>query len=320
MICPYCGAEISEDSRFCPECGAPLKEESGIAEGLHIEREVYSLLSTANLYRIRGLWQEAENKCVEVLRRYPNNPTAHSLLGDIYADQGRWEEAKEWYELAVELNPSSQVDKKKLERVKNIMEEKEKLTKGKMLSWGVVSFALMAISFSVFLFFRWREERTHLPFYQPRVISNAPVSTTTPPSIPLPQKEVSPFFPLTSREENIYQRIAEGKIPYLEGLKVAVDPLFQRATIDVFSSVPFSYPEIQNLLLKVGLPVLQLASSADSTIEYFTLRILAPLGSSIDLAFQGDIPRANLNHAREDTILQLFQNVWWHSSFTQPLQ
>lgn len=320
MICPYCGAQIADESRFCPECGAPLQDELSGAEGLEIEREVYSLLATANLYRIRGLWQEAENKCVEVLRRYPNNPTAHSLLGDIYADQGRWEEAKEWYELAVELNPSSQVDKRKLERVKSILEEREKQTKGRMVSWGLFFFALMAISFSIFLLYRWREEKAHKPLPMPRAISNLPPSSTPlSPSIPLPQKEESPSILFTNPEENIWRRIAEAKIPSLEGLKVMVDPLFRRAVIDVFSSVPFSYPEINNLVHKVGLPALKVASSADPTVDYFTLRIFAPLSSSIELAFQGDINRESLINAREDNFLNLFHNMWWHNSFIQPL-
>lgn len=320
MICPYCGAEISDDARFCPECGAPLQDEVSGAESAGIEREVYSLLATANLYRIRGLWQEAENKCVEVLRRYPNNPTAHSLLGDIYADQGRWEEAKEWYELALELNPSSQADKKKLERVNKILEERERQARGKMVSWGVVAFSLMAISFSLFLFLRWRGEKPPSPsfsFHMPPTISNMPVSPT--PSIPLPKMEETPSLPLTSREENIWQKIVDAKIPQLQGLKVLVDPISQKATIDIFSSVPFSLPEIQNILLKVGLPVLQLAASADGSINYFTLRVLAPLGSAVELAFQGDITRAELSQVREDTFLQLFQNVWWHPSLVQPL-
>lgn len=318
MICPYCGVEIPDNSHFCPECGAPLGENSGEVQGVEIERETYSLLATANLYRIRGLWQEAEKKCVEVLRRYPNNPTAHSLLGDIYADQGRWEEAKEWYELAVELNPSSQVDKRKLERVKNILGEREKQTRGKMVSWGAVAFALMAISFSVFLFYRWREERARIPLYRPHIIANMP---TPPPSyINLPQEESTPFppIPLIPQEENIWQRITEEKLPDIKGLKVMVDPLSQRAIIDIFSPLPLQLGEIQNFLVRVGLPILQTSREASRDIHYFTLRLLAPWDSSAAILFQGDISSSELSRATPETILQLFQNVWLHPSLSLP--
>lgn len=318
MICPHCGAEISDDSRFCPECGAPLQEELSGAEELAMEREVYSLLATANLYRIRGLWQEAENKCIEVLRRYPNNPTAHSLLGDIYADQGRWEEASEWYELAVELSPASTVDRKKLERVKDILEGREKRAKERMVSWGAVAFAFMTISFAIFLFFRWREEKAYIHFSRPQVLSNAPSPST--PSIPLPQESPpTPPISFTPQEENIWQSILKGNLQGIEGLKVTVDPLYQRAIIDVFSPIPFNSSEIASFLIRTGLPLLQLAAGADRMINHFTLRVIAPLDSSPELAFQGDITRVELSQATTDTFLQLFQNIWLHPSLNQRL-
>jgi len=320
MVCPYCGVEIPDNSRFCPECGAPLGEGLGESEGAEIEREIYSLLATANLYRIRGLWQEAENKCVEVLRRYPNNPTAHSLLGDIYADQGKWEEAKEWYELALELNPSSEVDRKKLERVKDILEQRDKQTKGKMVSWGAAAFALMAISFSLFLFFRWQKERANIPFYRPQVIANMPVSNPPFP-IPLPQEENPPLppIPFTPREENIRQRILEKKLPGVEGVKVTVDPLSQRVIIDIFSPLSLNSGDIQTWLVRTGFPILRISGEADGMINYFTLRLIVPIGSLADLAFQADITRDQLDRATAETILQLFQNVWWHPTLAPAL-
>jgi tetratricopeptide (TPR) repeat protein len=39
--------------------------------------------------------------------RFPSNETVHALLGDIYADQGKLEDAIQWYELLVELAPTN---------------------------------------------------------------------------------------------------------------------------------------------------------------------------------------------------------------------
>ena len=318
MICGHCGAEIPDDAVVCPHCGAPIEERFGDAGDWGMEREVYSLLATANLYRVRGLWQEAENKCIEVLRRYPNNPAAHSLLGDIYADQGRWEEAKEWYELAVELAPSSQADKKKLERVRRILAEREKQSKGKMITWGALAFALMLISFSIFLFIQWRHSKAELPINYPSYIPNLPPSSPTPPiSLPTPAEKAPPLSPYTPREENIRQWIMNTQIPEIEKVRVVVDAVNQKAMIDIFSRVPFNYQDVLALLTRIALPVLQAATKADAEIKSFTLRLLVPIDSDTEQAFQGTISREEILQATEDTILSLFHDVLWHHSFYQ---
>ena len=321
MICGHCGAEIPDDAVVCPHCGVPIEEKFAEVGDWGIEREVYSLLATANLYRVRGLWQEAENKCVEVLRRYPNNPAAHSLLGDIYADQGRWEEAKEWYELAVELAPSSQADKKKLERVRKILAEREKQSKGKMITWGALAFAFMLISFSIFLFIQWKKSEAELPLNYPSFLPNLPSSPTPPISLPAPTEKTPPASPYTPREENIRQWIMNAQIPEIEKVRVVVDAVNEKAMIDVFSRVPFNYQDVQALLMRISLPVLQAAAKADPGIQSFTLRLLVPLDSSTEQAFQGTISRDEALQATEETILSLFHDVLWHHSFyPSPIQ
>jgi hypothetical protein len=64
------------------------------------------LLAQANLERIRGQWAEAVETCVRVLRDNPGNADAHSLLGDIYRDQGEIDDAIQWYRMAVDLRPA----------------------------------------------------------------------------------------------------------------------------------------------------------------------------------------------------------------------
>ncbi len=311
MICPKCGAEIPKEARYCPECGALLSEEG--AGELGLERDIFSLLAVANLYRVRGLWQEAEAKCIEVLRRYPNNPTAHSLLGDIYADQGRWEEAKQWYEMAVELAPSSQVDIKKLERVKKILEERERATKGKMITWGAVALALMAMLFSVFLFIQW-----HKPPLPTTSFAPLPPPASTTPTVPLPQGEASPpSLPppppaFTPREQNIAKAILDADIPTIRNVNVIIDPSTQTALITIYSDVAFALPDVQAVISRVAPTVLRVAAKADGEIRNFTLRLLCPVHSLPEIAFQGSLPRELIVQLHEQNAFSLFQNPWWH--------
>lgn len=77
---------------------------------------VHALLAQANLHRMRHKWDEAIDCCVAVLRLQPANQTAHVLLGDVYRDQNRVDDAIQWYGMAVDLRPNP-TDQAKLEQV-----------------------------------------------------------------------------------------------------------------------------------------------------------------------------------------------------------
>ena len=81
------------------------------------EMSVGPLLARANLLRMRGQWDEAIAVCTEALRLAPRSPTAHSVLGDIYEAQGKFDDALQWYGMAVDLAPSRTADREKLERI-----------------------------------------------------------------------------------------------------------------------------------------------------------------------------------------------------------
>ncbi len=117
MKCKACGTELPEDALYCTQCGVHL-ETGARANGDSPDSAVFPLLAAANLARMRGQWDTAEQRCLEVLRHYPDNATAHSLLGDIYARQGRWADSAQWYERAVALDPDNQADRAKLEQVR----------------------------------------------------------------------------------------------------------------------------------------------------------------------------------------------------------
>jgi len=115
--CKACGSEAQEGASFCTQCGARL-ETGARAHASAPDSEAHSLLTKANLSRIRGDWEAAEQQCIEAIRLFPEDPSAHSLLGDIYASQKRWNEAAQRYQLAIDLNPENQADREKLEQAR----------------------------------------------------------------------------------------------------------------------------------------------------------------------------------------------------------
>jgi len=159
MQCPHCAASIMPGLRSCPQCGQAIGAEpfvstaqsaasssprtaqnevrplptaasapgwhdglsSAQAQGQAPGSGVTGLLTQANLHRVRSEWKEATDSCVAVLRAQPGNPTAHSLLGDIYRDQGRLDDAIQWYRMAIELrpNPSDEAKLVHTERERN---------------------------------------------------------------------------------------------------------------------------------------------------------------------------------------------------------
>lgn len=114
MRCPTCASDRYRAEAGCPECGGPKGAD-----------RVEPMLALAHLLRMRGRWSDAADACVDVLRLDPQNATAHSLLGDIAQDRGRPEEARHWYQLALELNPASEADRAKLARAEETLEARQ---------------------------------------------------------------------------------------------------------------------------------------------------------------------------------------------------
>ncbi|HMS54026.1 MAG TPA: tetratricopeptide repeat protein [Fimbriimonadaceae bacterium] len=121
-MCDRCFAMLGDADEFCPDCGAPTSKE-GVSEGS--DSEIYPELARANLLRMRGEYKQAEDVCLAILRRFPNNATANTLLGDICAERGDLEQAAEWYELAIDLMPESASEKAKLAKVRERMQERQ---------------------------------------------------------------------------------------------------------------------------------------------------------------------------------------------------
>ena len=112
-------------SEFCAECGAPLTDAPGVGGS---DAEVYPELARANLARMRKEWKQAEDICLSILRRFPNNHSSNTLLGDIAAERGDLEQAAEWYELALDIVPDDEETKLKLQTAKDELSTRQTQT------------------------------------------------------------------------------------------------------------------------------------------------------------------------------------------------
>ncbi|NUL81552.1 MAG: tetratricopeptide repeat protein [Armatimonadetes bacterium] len=119
MVCSKCLANIPDASAFCPECGAAVKNDS--TDALYAQGSdaaVYPEIAEANRLRNNKQFESAEQVCIGILRKFPNNETTHVLLGDICLDQKRYDQAIQWYEMVVELNPDKEEYRKLLDEAR----------------------------------------------------------------------------------------------------------------------------------------------------------------------------------------------------------
>lgn len=122
-LCDRCFYVLPANVEFCPDCGAPI--DKGDAHLAGSDAAVYPELAQANLLRMRGQHKQAEEVCIGILRKYPNQGTATSLLGDICLERGDVDQAIQWYELALDIMPDSDVEKQKLAQARSRKREHE---------------------------------------------------------------------------------------------------------------------------------------------------------------------------------------------------
>lgn len=128
--CEKCFAVVAADMDYCSECGAAVQSVS-FSEGS--DTEIYPELARANLLRMRGDYKQAEEVSLAILRRFPNNVTANFLLGDICAERGDLDQAIQWHELGLDLQPDSVGGLRKLQDVRQRKADHEAATTAKLL-------------------------------------------------------------------------------------------------------------------------------------------------------------------------------------------
>jgi len=113
MECAQCGAAVTAGQTTCETCGAPVRHGLAVVS----QEEIAGLLADATLLRTWGQYEEAINVCVRIVRMDARNGAAHSLLGDLYRDQGNHREALGWYKLAIQIEPGNEVVRRKLDKM-----------------------------------------------------------------------------------------------------------------------------------------------------------------------------------------------------------
>lgn len=119
--CPRCFAINAVAATFCTDCGASLDGTRSSSDS-----DVSAQIANANVLRMRNQLQEAIDACLAILRRYPNNVTAHSLLGEIYLERDEPDQAIQWFEMALDLDPKNARDQAMLAKAKSQLEAANK--------------------------------------------------------------------------------------------------------------------------------------------------------------------------------------------------
>ena len=107
LCCVSCKSQIPYGSNFCPSCG--IKSGIDAAPASSRSTECQGFLAEANLYRIRRSWAAAEAACISALAADSSSLPAHILLGDLYMDMGKPNQAAQWFRLATDLDPTSEL-------------------------------------------------------------------------------------------------------------------------------------------------------------------------------------------------------------------
>ncbi len=334
------------------ECGARLREDTTdplYAEGS--DREVYPEIARANLLRMKGEYEAAVEVCLGILRRYPSNETAHALLGDIYADQGKLADAIQWYELLVDLAPTSAVYRAKLENLRALQAAQqaqpvmpspampanaEPVRPSTLRVWVYALFGLLILILVAAAFVAG--QRMSSASLEPSRASaassggiqpprTAPDATSRLPSIPPPPAEPSdtqgshepssaplPFCGMGETEEQLSRAISQ----QLGGQAVACffDPLLNRWTVRTrIQAGALTRARVMQQALLVAAATFAQAPS----LQNATFIVLVPGTAGSDTAlFSAEISRAmlppdvrTLTDAQIETLFQSTR-VWWN--------
>lgn len=120
-LCVMCSTALPAGATTCPECGAPI----GSATLSDAEAAVYPDIARANLARMRGDYKAAEDQLLAILRKFPNNPSVNEMLGDLAMEREDVPHALEWYQLALEIIPTSASIARKLKNARASLDKKD---------------------------------------------------------------------------------------------------------------------------------------------------------------------------------------------------
>lgn len=86
---------------LCPRCGNKLVDGASPCRRSHVTSPaIRALLIEAQRFKSKCAWNEAVEKCMDALKKDPENPDIYAVLGEIYEAQGRIDQAVQWYQMA----------------------------------------------------------------------------------------------------------------------------------------------------------------------------------------------------------------------------
>lgn len=317
-LCPRCFAWAPQDSGFCPECGVQFGGETP-TEGS--DAVVYQDLARANLMRIRGDYAQAEKTLLSVLHRYPNNVTSHTLLGDMFAEQGDCKSATQWYEMALDLEPADELVQGKLRACQQKLKDQESQTTAEKLALpnarrqaltyvvGLLAVVVVVATMS-FVVGRTAGDAAR----QSELLATSPVDVTPPqpedvPAPALPITEETPAFEGTQEEVALRQSL--GALSDLSGraLVVQLDPRRASASVGIEARAD---DDVARLAFRVAWSALKLRPQLAVASVHVLQRGQAVLVADLTAENARDLELALTTEedwARVDPALVL-QNVW----------
>ncbi|MCE5313588.1 MAG: tetratricopeptide repeat protein [Armatimonadota bacterium] len=339
--CEDCNIILDNDVHFCPKCGKEIQP----GEGMPI-LEVGAYLTSANLHRIRGEWDEAVNDATEALRLDPKNADIASLLGTIYQERGMLEDSVIWFQMALEMNPASTSDRARLNDVKARIasarqhpgsRDRFRTIEKRTRMWAIGMAALFVVVVVLALIFaagkRNQDDVTKSVSLDRGVRQAAPVSTNEPFAPPMPSSGTASQQTTRSRssdatslaggsssrtpaEVKIRQDVSEAEgIGSAKIDDVIADP---RQKIAV---VTYSIPDstlTKSAVISAAEAVARAAFASNQEVKFVTARcIVTHTGSSsTQIAFVGDISRQAVQalgtNATADQIEASFTGLWWN--------
>jgi len=322
--------------------------------------DIYLMLVTANVLRLRRQHELAEAQCSEVRRRDPNNAAAHSVLGDIARDRNDLRDAIQWYKMALDLNPGNTADRKKLEavidrvysrgkvidRIRKDVKEKlgstaaqiraERLPSALSVTLAVMVGVIMLVTLLVLVVGRGgtpapmpqAAEATAGGFATPPAEALAPKpidrnpSAVSAASAPKFEEDIPPLEAALLEELRVQARILD---PQCQLVGAQIDPR------DGMVSVEFSMPRLWSLgnmrggILRVALPLAMAAARWDARISGVRLRCTARQKGQPDrLALMAEADAENLAKAGMNPQsldpADTLTSIWWDPRIRPEMQ
>lgn len=342
--CIKCFTFIPPNENECPKCGSPVACDDVLDPELSkIEDKVHALLISSNLKKLRGDLEGAIQECIKALRINPDSVEAHSLLGDIYRDQGNLEEAERWYQIALDLNPESQVDKLRLNQLEsldrsiNVQKEiSQPATSTALINWGTVGI-LSAIILILLTIIIWPLLK-NAPEQEPGITQAPSISGIPDKARRVPKSGMQTVIPqglATEQESGLIKNLNSSSTlttAKLQLVSTTIDPRLNSAVITYIGQMIES-PDRMPQLIKDSLTVAREAYRHDPTLMIVTVRALysIPINgrSTTVTVFIADTKRENalqVDPATADLSQQsaVMMNTWYHPQImaanTQPSQ